>query len=103
MIFVGAGDILSNIHTILYASWWIAGLILYAIYNRTIRTESDLMPLQFCSFASGSSGSCYLIKNQRSAILIDAGISGKKIFQGLEETGTPFEAVSGLSSSLTST
>lgn len=68
--------------------------ILYAIYNRTIRTESDLMPLQFCSFASGSSGNCYLIKNQRSAILIDAGISGKKIFQGLEETGTPFEAVS---------
>ena len=52
------------------------------------------MPLQFCSFASGSSGNCYLIKNQRSAILIDAGISGKKIFQGLEETGTPFEAVS---------
>ena len=46
------------------------------------------MPLQFCSFASGSSGNCYLIKNQRSAILIDAGISGKKIFQGLEETGT---------------
>ena len=69
-------------------------VILYAIYNRTIRTESDLMPLQFCSFASGSSGNCYLIKNQRSAILIDAGISGKKIFQGLEETGTPFEAVS---------
>ena len=48
----------------------------------------------FVTFASGSSGNCYLIKNQRSAILIDAGISGKKIFQGLEETGTPFEAVS---------
>ena len=52
------------------------------------------MPLQFCSFASGSSGNCYLIKNERSAILVDAGISGKKIFQGLEETGTPFENVS---------
>lgn len=54
--------------------------ILYAIYNRTIRTESDLMPLQFCSFASGSSGNCYLIKNQRSAILIDAGDLGEKRF-----------------------
>lgn len=54
------------------------------------------MPLQFCSFASGSSGNCYLIKNQHSALLIDAGISGKKIFQGLEETGTPPEAVSAI-------
>lgn len=54
------------------------------------------MPLQFCSFASGSSGNCYLIKNERSAILVDAGISGKKIFQGLEETGTPFENVSAI-------
>ena len=61
------------------------------------------MPLQFCSFASGSSGNCYLIKNQRSAILIDAGISGKKIFQGLEETGTPFEAVSAVLDHCTST
>ena len=54
------------------------------------------MPLQFCSFASGSSGNCYLIKNQHSAILIDAGISGRKIFQGLEDTGTPFEDVSAI-------
>ena len=54
------------------------------------------MPLQFCSFASGSSGNCYLIKNERSAILVDAGISGKKIFQGLEETDTPFENVSAI-------
>lgn len=54
------------------------------------------MPLQFCSFASGSSGNCYLVKNEETALLIDAGISGKKIFQGLEETDTPFDMVSGL-------
>lgn len=54
------------------------------------------MALQFCSFASGSSGNCYLIKNQNTALLIDAGISGKKIFNGLEKTGTPFESVKGL-------
>lgn len=52
------------------------------------------MSLQFCSFASGSSGNCYMIKNGSDAILVDAGISGKKIFQGLEDTGTAPESVS---------
>lgn len=54
------------------------------------------MPFSFCSFASGSSGNCYLIKNDSTALLIDAGISGKKIFQGLDDTETPREAVKGL-------
>lgn len=51
------------------------------------------MTLKFCSFASGSSGNCYLVKNDDAAILIDSGISGKKIFDGLEATGTPREMV----------
>lgn len=54
------------------------------------------MSLKFCSFASGSSGNCYLVKNDSSALLIDAGISGKKIFNGLEETGTSYEDVLGV-------
>ncbi|MDO5490960.1 MAG: MBL fold metallo-hydrolase [Bacillota bacterium] len=54
------------------------------------------MSLKFCSFASGSSGNSYLIKNDDTAILIDAGISGKRILQGLEETRTPRDAVSAL-------
>jgi len=54
------------------------------------------MALQFCSFASGSSGNCYLVRNDHTAILIDAGISGKRIFQGLSDTGTPFENVAAL-------
>lgn len=54
------------------------------------------MALQFCSFASGSSGNSYLVKDEKTAILIDAGISGKRILQGLEETGTPRETVSAL-------
>ena len=47
------------------------------------------MTLSFCSFSSGSSGNCYLIKSEKTAILVDAGISGKKIYEGLEATGTP--------------
>lgn len=54
------------------------------------------MSLQFCSFASGSSGNCYLIKNEETAVLIDAGISGKRIFQALEDTETPAESVKAL-------
>ncbi|MDD6311805.1 MAG: MBL fold metallo-hydrolase [Firmicutes bacterium] len=54
------------------------------------------MTVQFCSFASGSSGNCYLVKDEDTAILIDAGISGKRIFQGLEDTGTPKEMVKAL-------
>lgn len=54
------------------------------------------MTLSFCSFSSGSSGNCYLVKSERTAILVDAGISGKKIFEGLELTGTPREQLAAL-------
>lgn len=54
------------------------------------------MGLGFCSFASGSSGNCYMIKYDDKALLIDAGISGKKIFQGLEDAGVSTEDVCGV-------
>ena len=54
------------------------------------------MTLSFCSFSSGSSGNCYLIKSQRTAILVDAGISGKRIFEGLEKAETPREELVGV-------
>ena len=54
------------------------------------------MDLSFCSFASGSSGNCYLIKSRESAILIDAGISTKKIHAALQETGTDRSDISGV-------
>ena len=46
------------------------------------------MSLKFCSFASGSSGNCYLVKSDETAILIDAGISGARILSGLDDTET---------------
>ncbi|NLD45966.1 MAG: MBL fold metallo-hydrolase [Clostridiaceae bacterium] len=49
------------------------------------------MTLSFCSFSSGSSGNCYLIKTEKTAVLVDAGISCKRITEGLEKTGTPKE------------
>ena len=52
------------------------------------------MALKFCSFASGSSGNCYLIKKGKAALLIDAGISG--IFN-LTSLGFGATAIPGLS------
>ncbi len=52
--------------------------------------------LKFCSFASGSSGNCYLIKSDDTALLVDAGISAKKTFERLEKAGLVKEEVKGL-------
>ncbi|MDK2823851.1 MAG: hypothetical protein PWQ67_1056 [Clostridia bacterium] len=41
--------------------------------------------MRICSFASGSSGNCYYIGTEKTNILIDAGISGKRIIEGLKE------------------
>jgi len=54
------------------------------------------MCLCFCSFSSGSSGNSYLVRSKTTALLIDAGISGKRIVEGLSRTETPFEMVAGI-------
>ena len=41
--------------------------------------------LELCSIASGSSGNCICIGNDNEHVLIDAGISGKRIENGLAE------------------
>lgn len=42
------------------------------------------MSLSFCSFSSGSSGNCYMVATENTSLLIDAGISGKKIIEGID-------------------
>ncbi|MFW5648956.1 MAG: MBL fold metallo-hydrolase [Candidatus Alkaliphilus sp. MAG34] len=37
------------------------------------------MKILFCSLASGSSGNCHLINDGKNSILIDAGLSGRRI------------------------
>ncbi|MGI5949716.1 MBL fold metallo-hydrolase [Peptoniphilus sp.] len=43
--------------------------------------------MKFSSLASGSSGNCQYIEYKNTKILIDAGLSGKKIEQNLKEIG----------------
>ena len=40
--------------------------------------------MEFCSIASGSSGNCIFVGTDEANILIDAGISAKKICEGLK-------------------
>lgn len=39
--------------------------------------------MDFCSIASGSSGNCIFVGTDRTGVLIDAGISGKRVVAGL--------------------
>lgn len=43
--------------------------------------------LNFCSIASGSSGNCSYIGTENTHILVDVGISGKKVETGLHKLG----------------
>lgn len=45
------------------------------------------MKLKFCSLYSGSSGNCQYIKTENATILVDAGLSGKKIQQEISNIG----------------
>lgn len=54
------------------------------------------MGLKFCSIASGSSGNSYLVKSDKTNILVDAGIAGKKIFEGANLCGVNPESIHGI-------
>ncbi len=43
--------------------------------------------MEFCSLFSGSSGNCQYIKTENTTILVDAGLSGKKIQQEIVNIG----------------
>ena len=52
--------------------------------------------LRFISFASGSSGNCYFLGTQLGGILIDAGISPRRIRRHLKTIGLDFENIYGV-------
>lgn len=54
------------------------------------------MAFNFCSISSGSSGNSYFVKTEKTVLIIDVGISGKKILEGLKATETPIENVKGV-------
>ncbi len=52
--------------------------------------------MRLCSIASGSSGNCIYVGSEQTHLLIDAGISGKRIEEGLHELGLKTAECSGI-------
>lgn len=52
--------------------------------------------LKYCSIGSGSSGNCHYIEYKNTSILVDAGLSGKRITTGLDDIGVDIEKISGI-------
>lgn len=52
--------------------------------------------MDFCSIASGSSGNCIYVGSDQSAVLIDAGISCKRITEGLKGIGRALTDIRGI-------
>ena len=52
--------------------------------------------MKFISFGSGSSGNCYFLGNDSYGILIDAGISSRKIKKYLKEVGYDLSQIYGV-------
>ena len=52
--------------------------------------------MEICSIASGSSGNCIYVGSDNTHILIDAGISGRRIEEGLNKIGTQVSELDGI-------
>jgi phosphoribosyl 1,2-cyclic phosphodiesterase len=52
--------------------------------------------MNLCSLASGSSGNCIYVGNQDTSILIDAGVSGKRVVAGLNSIDVNPEKLSAI-------
>ena len=50
--------------------------------------------MRICTIASGSSGNCIYVGSDNTHILVDAGISCRRIMSGIEEIGTGAEDIS---------
>jgi phosphoribosyl 1,2-cyclic phosphodiesterase len=52
--------------------------------------------MEFSALSSGSSGNCFFVKSEKGGILIDAGISCRKIEERLNSLGVSMESVKGV-------
>ena len=52
--------------------------------------------LKYCSIGSGSSGNCHYVGYKDTGILIDAGLSGKRITTGLDDINVNIDKIKGI-------
>lgn len=58
--------------------------------------QKDGKQMNLASIASGSSGNCIYVGNEKSHFLIDAGISRKRIVEGLTQMEVAPETIQGI-------
>lgn len=54
------------------------------------------MELEICSFASSSSGNCFMVRSETTEIIVDAGITAKKIDENMKGIGSDTGSISGI-------
>lgn len=52
--------------------------------------------LRFCSLFSGSTGNSFLVQSSNTCILVDAGVSAKKIVDALSGLNIDINIISGI-------
>ena len=52
--------------------------------------------MNFCSITSGSSGNCIYVGSEKTSLLIDAGVSGKRIEAGLNAIDRTSKDIDGI-------
>lgn len=52
--------------------------------------------IQFCTLASSSAGNVTFFRNPQGCILVDAGLSGKKLGEHLDTIGVPYHSIAGI-------
>ena len=62
------------------------------VFSASLRTQ-EANDMKICTLASGSSGNSLYLESQRSKILIDAGVSLRRISRSLQSLGTSVEEI----------
>ena len=62
------------------------------VFSASLRTQ-EANDMRICTLASGSSGNSLYLESQRSKILIDAGVSLRRISRSLQSLGTSVEEI----------
>ena len=52
--------------------------------------------IELCALASGSNGNCYYVGNEKDAVLVDAGVSAKKILMRIPDAGLDASKIRGI-------
>ena len=71
-------------------------LLFYKIYSLLKISRLGGHMINFCALYSGSSGNCALIDYADTSLIVDVGVSGKRVIQALKNIGHEPSKISGV-------